>query len=154
MRIYNETLKRKLNFLTFFLAKQCVRTSRNNAFPRNLPELTKKSLDSINCSSSDIAKAISHLHPNELHRHVILSVRMIILILKTHFANLLITFNDCSYQGRFHSEWRKAEVVPVDKKEDIQCLKNYRPISLLPTCSKSFEYLIYNTVFTNLLMMI
>ena len=83
-----------------------------------------------------------------------LSVRMIILILKTHFANLLITFNDCSYQGRFHSEWRKAEVVPVDKKEDIQCLKNYWPISLLPTCSKSFECLIYNTVFTYLRRMI
>ena len=43
---------------------------------------------------------------------------------------------------------KKAHVVPVHKKGDTQSLKNYRPISLLPTCSKAFEHLIYNEFFT------
>ena len=39
-------------------------------------------------------------------------------------------------------------VVLVHKKGDKQRLKNYRPISLLPICSKIFERLIYNKLFT------
>ena len=37
------------------------------------------------------------------------------------------------------------------RKESNQSLKNYRPISLLPICSKSFDRLIYNEIFTFLL---
>ena len=42
---------------------------------------------------------------------------------------------------------KKANVVPVHKKGDKQSLKNYRPISLLPTCGKVFERLICNKMF-------
>ena len=50
--------------------------------------------------------------------------------------------------GKFPSDWKKAHVVPVHKKGDKQCLKNYRPIYLLPICSKIFERLIYNELLT------
>ena len=46
--------------------------------------------------------------------------------------------------GSFPSEWKKGNVVPIHKKDDKQCLKNYRPISLLPICGKIFEKLIFN----------
>ena len=42
---------------------------------------------------------------------------------------------------------KKANVVPVHKKSDKQCLKNYRPISLLPICRKILERLIFNEMF-------
>ena len=35
----------------------------------------------------------------------------------------------------------------IHKKGDKQTLKNYRPVSLLPTCGKIFERLIYNEMF-------
>ena len=44
-------------------------------------------------------------------------------------------------------EWKKGNVVPIHKKDDKQCLKNYRPISLLPICGKIFEKLIFNEMF-------
>ena len=48
---------------------------------------------------------------------------------------------------KFPSEWKKANVVPVHKKGNKQTLENYRPVSLLPICSKIFERLIYNSLF-------
>ena len=42
---------------------------------------------------------------------------------------------------------RKANVVPVHKKGDKQCLKNCRPISLLPICGKILERLTFNEMF-------
>ena len=41
----------------------------------------------------------------------------------------------------------KKVVVPIHKKDDKQCLKNYRPLSLLPICGKVFEKLIFNEMF-------
>ena len=61
---------------------------------------------------------------------------------------LTIIFHDCLNGGKFPHEWKKANVVPVHKKGSKQSLKNYRPISLLPICSKIVEGLIYNEMFT------
>ena len=49
--------------------------------------------------------------------------------------------------GSFPSEWKKGNVVPIHKKDDKQCLENYRPISLLPVCGKILEKLIFNEMF-------
>ena len=61
---------------------------------------------------------------------------------------LSIIFKSCLTQGIFPSEWKKANVVPMHKKNDKQCVKNYRPASLLAICSKVLERIIYNTIFT------
>ena len=52
---------------------------------------------------------------------------------------------------RFPSEWKKANVVPIHKKDDKQALKRYRPVSLLPVCAKIFERIIYNRTFEYLI---
>ena len=44
-------------------------------------------------------------------------------------------------------KWKKANVIPVHKKESKNLLKNYRPISLLPVCGKIFEKCIYNSLY-------
>ena len=77
-----------------------------------------------------------------------LSIRMIKLCGNSLCNPLSIIFNDCLKEGKFPSDWKKAHVVSVQKKGDKQCFKNYRPISLLPICSKIFERLIYNELFT------
>ena len=61
---------------------------------------------------------------------------------------LSVIFKDCPSEGKFLHEWKKANVVPVHKKGNKQNLENYRAISLLPICSKIFERLIYNEMFT------
>ena len=42
----------------------------------------------------------------------------------------------------------QANVVSVHKKGNKQSLKNFRPVSLFPICSKIFERLIYKKFFT------
>ena len=43
--------------------------------------------------------------------------------------------------------WKKANVVPVHKKESKNLVKNYRPISLLPIFRKIFERLMFKDLF-------
>ena len=49
--------------------------------------------------------------------------------------------------GSFLSEWKKGNVVPIHKKDDKECLKNYRSIFLLPIWGKIFEKFIFNEMF-------
>ena len=59
----------------------------------------------------------------------------------------MMILKSCLNQGIFPEEWKKANVVPVHKKGDHQCVKNHRPASLLPVFTKIFERLTYNIVF-------
>ena len=51
----------------------------------------------------------------------------------------------------FPIHWKKADVVPVCKKESTQLVKNYRCVSLLRICGKIFECLIDNEVYPYLI---
>ena len=51
----------------------------------------------------------------------------------------------------FSYEWKKENVVPLNKKNNRQFIKIYRFILLLPICSKVFERLILDTMFSHLL---
>ena len=64
----------------------------------------------------------------------------IIYLLKL-FSNILLK------KGKFPEIWKKANVVPVHKREDKTLVKNYRPISLLPIFGKMFERVMYNSLF-------
>ena len=139
--------KEKAELFNHFFVNQCSLLSNNSVLPTNLPQLTNKCLDSIHFSSSDIAKIISHLDPNKAHGHDMLSIRMIKLCGNSICKPLSIIFNDCLNEGKFLHEWKNANVVPINNKENRQSLKNYRPISLLPNRSKIFERLIYNEMF-------
>ena len=60
------------------------------------------------------------------------------------FKSLKLIFQQAMESRSFPSEWKKGNAVPIYKKDDKQCLKNYRPISLLPICGKIFEKLSFN----------
>ena len=52
--------------------------------------------------------------------------------------------------GVFPDIWKKANIIPIHKKNQKNLLKNYRPVSLLPICSKIFERLIFNSIYNYL----
>lgn len=55
---------------------------------------------------------------------------------------LKLIFNRSLETGTFPTEWKKARVVPVYKKEDVANVANYRPISMLSIFGKVFESLV------------
>ena len=82
-----------------------------------------------------------------MHGNDKISIRMIKICGTSICKPLRLIFNHCIDNGIYPCEWKKANVVPIHKKGDKQTLKNYRPVSLLPICSKIFERLIYNEMF-------
>ena len=76
-----------------------------------------------------------------------ISIRIIKLCDKPICKLLNIIFKSCLAQGIFASEWKKANFVPIHNKSNNQYVKNYRPVSLLPVCSKVLEHIIYNFMF-------
>ena len=62
-----------------------------------------------------------------------------------------IIFKNCINKSVFPTKWKKANVLPVFKKDNKQQLNNYRPISLLPIFSKIFEKIIFKNLYSYLL---
>ena len=108
---------------------------------------TENCLLTVNFSIHDIAKILQNLDPNKAHGHDKISIRMLQLCGNSICKPLELIFQQAMESGSFPSEWKKGNVVPIHKKDDKQCLKNYRPISLLPICGKIFEKLIFNEMF-------
>ena len=56
-------------------------------------------------------------------------------------------FQNSLFAGIFAKDLKKANIVPIHKKIGEQIVSNYRPVFLLPTCSKVFEKLIFVELF-------
>ena len=90
---------------------------------------------------------IRKLDPSKAHGHYKTSIRMFKLSDKAICKPLYMIFTSCLETGVFPLDWKKANVVPIRKKESTQLVENYRPVSLLPICGKIFEGLIYTEVY-------
>ena len=67
---------------------------------------------------------IKNLDSNKLHGHDMISIPMLKICGKSICKPLDLIFQSCIKQGRFPTEWKKANVVPVQSKGDKQILKN------------------------------
>ena len=56
---------------------------------------------------------------------------------------LAIIFNQSISEGNYPDQMKLAEVIPLFKGKDSNCVINYQPISLLVTISKFIEKLVY-----------
>ena len=139
--------KEKAELFSAFFAKQCSSIDNNSSLPNKLNNLTEKRLTKIRFSEDGIAKIIQNLDPNKAHGHDQISIRILKICGKIISKRVECIFCECLNSGLFPLEWKKANLVPVYKKGDKQCLINYRPVSLLPICGKIFEKLIFNEMF-------
>ena len=136
----------KANLFNDFYASICTPIQNSSVLPP-LKYRTNKKLNSFSVIEKDISLIIKALDSSKAHGYDNLSIKMIKLCEESIVIPLKIILDESLKCGVFPEIWKKANVVPVHKKEDKNLVKNYRPISLLPIFGKIFERVIYNFIF-------
>ena len=109
--------------------------------------MTKERIQSITFGESHVIKIIRALDVNKANGHDNISVRMIKLCTNSVAYPLTLTFRNSMAAGTFSTQWKRANIVPIRKKNDKIIVSNYQPVSLLTICSKIFEKLIFSELF-------
>ena len=138
-------VKKPISLILFF-AKQCSIIENNSVLPSSTIPVTDQYLANIEFTKDDIKRIICKLDPNKAHGHDMISIRMLKVSGDAIIEPLFKIFKNCLKCGIFPDDWKKGNIVPIFKKGDKQNIKNYRPVSLLPICSKIFERIIYDNM--------
>ena len=109
---------------------------------------TNAGITSFDFTDEDIL-LIKSLDPAKAHGCDNISIKMIKICSESLTVSLKIIFKQYLTEGRFPEILKKANIVPVHKKEDKNLLKSYCSISLLSIFSKIFERVIYNSLFNH-----
>ena len=143
--------KDKAELFNNVFADQCSLINTSSVLPSVLFKQTEISISSIDFGSDDITKIIQKLDPNKAnHGHDMISICMLKICGNSIYKPLQLIFRSCIENREFPPEWtelKKANVVPVYKKGNKQTLENYRPVPLLPIYGKTFDRLMYNSLF-------
>ena len=67
---------------------------------------------------------------------------------KSLLRPLSIIFHNSLKSSTYPTAWKKANIIPVHKKDNKQFVNNYRPVSLLPVFGKIFENIIFNEIYS------
>ena len=134
----------KVNIFNSVFAKQCTLVSNDSVLPSEFTYMTEERILSITFCESDFIKIIRVLVVNKAHDHDNISVRVIKLYTNSVVHLLTFMFQNSMVAGTFATQWKRASIVPNLKENGKQIVSNYRPVSLLPVCSKIFQKLIFN----------
>ena len=138
--------REKAELFNSLFANQCSLIWNSSVLPIDYEFFTDKSLSNITFTDNDIRKIMSSLGPS--HGHDMVSIRMLKICGDSIYKPLGLIFRACLEHRVFPQNWKRANVVPVHKKNDKQLIKNYRPASRLPICGKIFDRLLYNNMFS------
>ena len=144
---YITDFKEKVQISNNFFAKQCTLVDNPRKLPTDSSKRTNNLLSTISFTKDDIANIIKNLNPKKAHGFDLISILMLKICADSILKPLELIFKSYVESGKFPIEWKKANVVPVHKKNNKQLIENYRPMSLLPVCGKILEGIIYKKKF-------
>ena len=143
-------IQKKANVFNKFFAEQCTPLNNNSSLPVNHLFLTHSRLMSLDFDEDELLLIIRALNINRAHGHDDISIRMIKICDKLLIKPLMLIFKKSIRSSYYPDIWKKANVVPVHKKNDKRLVNNYRPISPLPVFGKIFEKIIFNKIYNYL----
>ena len=136
------------NLFTEFFSKQCQPPQNNSTLPESNTYHTENWLNDFTFDNEKLLKIIQSLHANKVHRYDGISIRMLNLSSPSIIKPRSIIFQNCLKSGILPDDWKKGNIVSVHKKNSKQLVNNIVPVSLLPICSKIFEKLIFDNIFS------
>ena len=138
----------KAGLFNDYFAAQCQPLANDSTLPVSRPRTLKK-LSIVEVDSIVISSIIGKLNSNKAHGLDDISVSMLKLAKEEVSYPLKLIFQACLTSGKYPTLWKKANVQAVHKKSSRQDKTNYRPISLLPICSKIFEKILFNSIYNH-----
>ena len=108
--------KEKAEMLSNFFADQCSLLRNKSKLPATLSKKIRESLTTVDFSNNDFLKIIRNIDPNKAHGHDMISIRMVKICDDSICKPLKLIFQSCLESGKFPSEWKKANLVPIHKR--------------------------------------
>ena len=91
-----------------------------------------------------ITKVIDSIKPKSSYGINGISSKLLKFIKPAIIAPLTLIINQMLTTGIFPNKFKQAKVIPILKKDEDYLIKNYRPVSLLPTISKVAERVMHD----------
>ncbi len=143
---YVLNFKDKAQTFAKYFADQCKPILNDSSLP-TFTNSTDKRLDTILLRDEEILKLIRNLNPSKSAGADGISAQMLLICDSTILSPLKLIFSNIISTGIYPDMWKIANVTPIHKKDKKYIINNYRPISLLPICSKIFEKIIHNQLY-------
>ena len=112
--------KVKANIFNDFFSKQCTPLANGSKLPENQVYLTNSRINSVPFSDDLVANMIRKLNVDKAHRRDDISIVMIKICDESLVRPLSIIFRNSLNSCIYPSTWKKANVIPVHKKDDQQ----------------------------------
>ena len=125
--------------IVYLIVKELLVRSRHQKYYKNDARLPL-----ISFEDEHILKIIRSFNINKDHVHDDISIRMINICDSALVKPLSM---NCIQSGSFPDIWKKSNHIPVNINGEKHYINNYRTVSLLPICGKTFERRIFNQVF-------
>ena len=109
-----------------------------------LPPSKYPDMPDLNITETGVTKLLSNLNPNKASGLDEIPGKLLKLAAAQIALSLTFIFNQSLSMGDLPEDWRKANVSPIYKKENLTNPGNYRPVSLTCICCKLFEHIIRN----------
>ena len=145
-----ETDPEKAEVLNTFFTEQ-TKLDESNA---DLPLFQAPNYETLDCiiiTDSDVREAIDQLNPNKAPGPDLISPKLLKEGKHQLITPLRKLFNLSLTMKKFPSDWKRANVTPVHKKDSLSDPSNFRPISLLNCNGKLMERCIHKHI-TNYLI--
>ena len=145
--IFITDIKDKCVIFNQYFKEQCKTVVNSSTLPARVRTRTNLTLNQVEVTESQITKHIRSLNINKAHGHDNIPVRVLKICDSSISLPLRIIYMNCIKKGYFPKQWKKANVIPIFKKNKRNEISNYRPVSLLPICGKILEKVIYDNLY-------
>ena len=147
--VFVTNFQTRVNIFNNHFVEQCSLISNDSVLPNPVCRCIS-SLSGVKITEEKNLSIILSLNPKKAHGWDDISINMIKLCDIETVKPLYLIYKECLETGRFPSSWKKANVLPIHKKENRQLKKDYRPISLLSICGNFFEKLMFDAIYEHL----
>ncbi len=143
--IISDDQQKAEKFNNFFLKNSNIDDSHAHIPPTN--DNSDSTLSNIHVKTQDVADLLKCLNVSKATGPDIISHSMLKMAGDIIAPSLQRLFNLSLQKAVFPQSWKRANVVPIYKKNEKSIPDNYRPVSLLSCVSKLFERCVFKYVF-------